>query len=276
MIPRSHIARWRKQVKWPEEYQVEQDLILRRIVTDIFKDDFLGSKLAFRGGTALNFLFLPQPLRYSEDCDLVQITPEPIGDTINRIREHIDPWLGAPSYKRNDGRFTLYYKFIAENNITYKVKIEINTREHFSVLGFTKKRFSFQNDWHTANCLVTTYELEELLGTKLRALYQRKKGRDFFDLGICLEKFKLNTANIVKCFNQYVEYTDNAVSRAELEQNLFIKLTDQKYLNDIKALLPKEISYTQMISIHKRLFYNEILAKLDGEPWKGDFARCLT
>lgn len=32
-----------------------------------------------------------------------------------------------------------------------------------------------------------TYELEEMAGTKMRALYQRKKGRDLFDLYIILK-----------------------------------------------------------------------------------------
>ena len=36
--------------------------------------------------------------------------------------------------------------------------------------------------WFTGAAKVLTYDLDELLGTKLRALYQRKKGRDLFDL----------------------------------------------------------------------------------------------
>src|SRR5690606_4022674 len=202
----AYIARWRKRSNWPEDYQVEQDLILHRIVSDIFSDEMLKSKLAFRGGTALNLLFLAKPLRYSEDCDLVQINAEPIGDTINRIRELIDPWLGEPSYSRNEGRFTLFYKFEAANNIKYKVKVEINTRERFTVLGLSNKELSYQNDWHSADCSVTTYELEEMLGTKLRALYQRKKGRDFFDLSVCLEQFDINVESVLKSFKKYVEF----------------------------------------------------------------------
>lgn len=71
MIPRAYIRSWQERADWPQQYQVEQDLILHRIVSDIFQDEFLISKLAFRGGTALNLLYFTKPFRYSEDCDLV-------------------------------------------------------------------------------------------------------------------------------------------------------------------------------------------------------------
>lgn len=86
MIPKAHITQWRSKVSWPEDFQIEQDLILTRIIIEIFKDRMLQENLAFRGGTALNKLFFSKPLRYSEDIDLVQINPGPIGDTVNRIK----------------------------------------------------------------------------------------------------------------------------------------------------------------------------------------------
>ena len=63
---------------WVTSEMVEQDLIICCALISIFSDEFLASQLAFRGGTALHKLYLqPQP-RYSEDIDLVQITPGPI------------------------------------------------------------------------------------------------------------------------------------------------------------------------------------------------------
>ena len=78
MIPQYSIQEWHAQVPWNTDAMVEQDLIICRALTSIFSDEFLASQLAFRGGTALHKLYLqPQP-RYSEDIDLVQITPGPI------------------------------------------------------------------------------------------------------------------------------------------------------------------------------------------------------
>ena len=63
-----------------------------------------------------------------------------------------------------------------------RLKIEINTREHFTVLGLKEIPYKVENGWFSGECSLTGYELEELLGTKMRALYQRRKGRDLFDL----------------------------------------------------------------------------------------------
>jgi hypothetical protein len=53
----------------------------------------LKGKIAFRGGTAIHKLLFEQPLRYSEDIDLVQTRAEPIGATVDAIRDAL-PWLG--------------------------------------------------------------------------------------------------------------------------------------------------------------------------------------
>lgn len=78
MIPRAQITAWRSVAPWPDDAQVEQDLVLTRALIELFSRDFLRRRLAFRGGTALYKLFLDNPLRYSEDIDLVQRSPEPI------------------------------------------------------------------------------------------------------------------------------------------------------------------------------------------------------
>lgn len=200
MIPKANVREWRDYSPWLFDEQVEQDLILSRIIVEIFNVPELASGFAFRGGTALQKIYFDKKFRYSEDLDLVQIRAEPIGDLVNKMREKLDPWLGEPSWRQNDGRFTLYYKFLSETEppIPMKIKIEINTREHFSVMGIVKKTLSVKNTWFSGDTQVSTYELEELLGTKLRALYQRKKGRDVLDLGACLSSYVLNTEKILE------------------------------------------------------------------------------
>lgn len=87
MIPASYIQEWSHKAPWPDARQVEQDLIISRALCDLFNSPVLAGKLAFRGGTAINKLLFRQPLRYSEDIDLVQTEPEPIGSTIDAIRD---------------------------------------------------------------------------------------------------------------------------------------------------------------------------------------------
>lgn len=77
MIPRFHIDAWTEYAPWVTQGQIEQDLIISRALVEIFSDPFLASELRFRGGTALNKLHFPEPLRYSEDIDLVRTSEGP-------------------------------------------------------------------------------------------------------------------------------------------------------------------------------------------------------
>ena len=45
MIPLAFITSWRAKAPWPDDYQVEQDLVLSRALVDIFSSD-AGEKLA--------------------------------------------------------------------------------------------------------------------------------------------------------------------------------------------------------------------------------------
>ena len=93
MIPQAFITEWQQFAPWSSEAQVEQDLVLSRAIIEIFSHPLLASALAFRGGTALHKLFVQPAARYSEDIDLVQVKAEPIGATVDAIREALS-WLG--------------------------------------------------------------------------------------------------------------------------------------------------------------------------------------
>ena len=93
MIPAAYIQAWSAKAPWPDARQIEQDLIICRALCDLFNAPPLKGKIAFRGGTAIHKLLFKQPLRYSEDIDLVQMEAEPIGATVDAIREALS-WLG--------------------------------------------------------------------------------------------------------------------------------------------------------------------------------------
>jgi predicted nucleotidyltransferase component of viral defense system len=87
-----------------------------------------------------------------------------------------------------------------------KLKIEINCREHFNILGWNYIPFEVNSDWFSGKCDITTYFLDELLGTKLGALYQRKKGRDLFDLFYASQHTDLNLDRIIHCYQKYMKF----------------------------------------------------------------------
>ena len=176
MINRAAIMQWRTHVPWNANEQVEQDLIISRALVAIFSDDFLASKLAFRGGTALHKLYLsPQP-RYSEDIDLVQIDAEPIKSTMYRLGEVLN-FLPDRVTKQKRFNNTMLFRMESEipPTVQIRLKVEINCFEHFNELGLVKIPFSVDNSWFTGQCELTTYRLNELLGTSYAHYISVKK-----------------------------------------------------------------------------------------------------
>jgi predicted nucleotidyltransferase component of viral defense system len=147
VIPRAKITAWRRQAPWSTDAQVEQDLVLSRAIVEIYSDPVLSTQLAFRGGTALHKLHLSPALRYSEDIDLVQVQAGPIGPVMTALHAKIDPWLGEPRRQQSDGRMTFIYRFDSEiQPVTpLRLKVEANTREHFTVFGFVRKLVAVDN-----------------------------------------------------------------------------------------------------------------------------------
>lgn len=273
MIPRANITAWRVHAPWPSNEQVEQDLVLSRALVAMFSHDIVAEQAVFRGGTALHKLFFSTSGRYSEDIDLVQRNAGPIGKLIDAIRETLDPWLGSPKWKQGQGRFSLYYRFQTTFApvSTMRLKIEINTREHFSLFDVTKQRFTVDNPWFKGATDLPVYQLDELLGTKMRALYQRKKGRDLYDLSMALQSRSVDSNRVVRCFRHHMKHDRVTVSRAEYEANLTAKLQSKVFLEDIQLLVRADSEYDPIAAAE--IVQNELIAKLPGEPWKGKIER---
>lgn len=271
MIAKKYIQAWKKSAPWPQSSQVEQDLIIGRALCELYNEPKIKDTLAFRGGTALQKIFFKEPTRYSEDIDLVQIPKEAFGPTINLIRGKIEPWLGNARVTSGKARLTMKFKYVSELEPVeeMKLKVETNTGEHFSVLGYTTVPFEIKSDWYSGKCEITTFHLEEIMGTKLRALYQRKKGRDLYDFAKVFEKFKkLDDEKVVRCFLKYMEHGQVSVSRAEFEKAIHEKRKDSAYREDIKPLLAEENNEFDPDAAFDELLAR-IVAKLPGDPWKG-------
>ncbi len=248
MIPRNYIAQWRDQAPWRSNTQVEQDLIISRALVEIFSDDFLQEHLAFRGGTALHKLYLHPAPRYSEDIDLVQIKEGPVKPILQRIGERITFFEEERVVRPKANNNTILYRFTSEEppQARLRLKIEINCREHFTVLGWKSFPFQVNSEWFTGKANINTYLVDELLGTKLRALYQRKKGRDLFDLYYADQHHKLDYDKLIHCYNEYMKFSvGKPPSQREFMLNLEEKQTSPDFAGDMEGLLRPETEYDQ-------------------------------
>lgn len=238
MIPRAHITEWRSKAPWRANEQVEQDLIISRSLVEIFSDPLLSKSLAFRGGTALHKLFLPEAMRYSEDIDLVQTKPAAIGPVFDALRVQLQ-FLGKPKIVQKDRNnvMTFTVQSTIPPVVPLKVKIEINCREHLPVFLETWKNFKVVSPWFSGECEIRTYSIEELLGSKMRALYQRKKGRDLFDLWYSLTRLSPSIPDTLAAFYKFMNQCNCTVSSREFIRNMEYKLKSKEFRSDTTALL---------------------------------------
>jgi len=243
MIPETFIESWRSEVKWQTLAMVEQDLVISRALICLYNDPVVKESLIFRGGTALNKLFIRPAARYSEDIDFVQRKSEPIGPAIDAIRAALKSWLGEPKRKITERGAKLIYLYQAVNGLPVKLKIEINTTEHFQVLPFRVESFSIQSPWFSGQCEIITYELDELIATKFRALYQRRKGRDLFDLWHVFQNGLINTDRVIAIFKKYCANDGLIITRDLFEENIKAKRVNKDFQVDMSVLLPPNVHW---------------------------------
>ena len=258
---------WSAHAPWPDSRQIEQDLIIGRALCDLFNAPALRGMIAFRGGTAVHKLLFAQPLRYSEDIDLVQTQPAPIGPTVDAIREAL-AWLGPCSREQAGHSMHLVFRFApeADPQSTLKLKVEINTREHEFLFGVRAYPFAVENGWYQGQAEIVSFVPEELFGTKLRALLQRRKNRDLFDLAQGLEQWAFDVDKLLASFDHYLALEGKAITRAMAEQRMLEKLT-RNLTEDIEPLLPAGIRFDEADALRAfERVWTELVARLKGDP----------
>ncbi len=120
-----------------------------------------------------------------------------------------------------------------------------------------------RSPWFHGATVLPVYRIEELLGTKMCALYQRKKGRDLYDLWLVLQSVEVDRHRIVDCFKHYMDHDNLTVSRAEFEANLAGKLRDNAFLEDLQLLLPADIEYDPQVAV--AVVQEELIARMPGK-----------
>ena len=236
MIPREDIIAWGVDHPWPELDQIEQDLLLSEAICEISNDDLLGNELALRGGTAFHKLFMKTPYRYSEDLDYVRSTEGGIGDVIDKLRV-VGEKLGF-KVTRKIGKYPkIYWKYTSSNGIPSKIKIEINTFERSPAMGYFFVEHIVDSPYYNGFARVRTFYEEELVATKIRALYQRSKGRDLYDIWLALSERGLSPEKILEAFPIY--RPDQMTAKNSIN-NLHEKLADRDFATDIDNLIRRE------------------------------------
>ncbi len=234
MIPRPSITEWAAVAPWLTTEQVEQDLLLSRLIVDIANDEYLGGELVFRGGTCLHKLRISPPMRYSEDLDYVRRSEGGIANLIAALRNIGDRLGMKVNYeiaKYPKVRFSAPFE---TGRGMMRIKIEVNTFERSPALPPERVPFRVESGWFTGEARVQTFASAELLATKIRALYQRSKGRDLFDLWLGMTLLGLAPSDLIEAF---VPYRPEGLTSALAIENLTAKLQRPEFRDDLNQLM---------------------------------------
>jgi predicted nucleotidyltransferase component of viral defense system len=276
VIAQAYLNEWSSRAPWPQQVQIEQDLVLSRLIVEIAQHELLGGELTFRGGTCLHKLHLPKQLRYSEDLDYVRRTHSGIKPYLTALREVAG---GAGLVEHGTARSGQMVHIVFDAQATnalgrIRVKIETNIAETESFLPRITRPYAVDSRWWSGQADVSTFHIEELMATKLRALYQRRKGRDLFDLWHVLTDLHPDAQLIVDGLAHYMR--EETFSYHELAANLAAKLDHPDFIADLDQLVahtPLRYDATLAANLIMKRLGNRLqgapeLSEIEGDRWR--------
>jgi predicted nucleotidyltransferase component of viral defense system len=250
------------QVPWPEIVQVEQDLLLCLAMQAIFEDPFLKTQVAMRGGTVLHKLHLAPPARYSEDIDLVAVGERPeehIRRALLRVlrplfgREKSSVWDALKLTARNLARpsriLRCIYQVASVSSPGQTLTIEVETKVSERIPHQPLQRLPFEIPFRgeRRRTELVSYNINEMLATKMRAMFQRRKGRDLFDLYWAItaqSATPVSVPDIIAGFEHYMRDEGSHVPRAEFSGHLRECLADRVgFCLEMGKLLRRDLAY---------------------------------
>ncbi len=287
MRTRAEIIAWRHHAAWATDAQVEQDLLLTRAMIAIYRDRFLSAQVAMRGGTALHKLHLPPAARYSEDIDLVLVGDRPVAHVERALVRVLEPLLGRPTSRRLTSmrtamrnlsqpskirRLIYTYRPTAAPPAEMKIKIEVNFNEREPCYPLAALRYAPPLPDLRGAVTLKTFDLDEMLGTKMRALLQRSQGRDLFDLDRACARHEeslagggkpvVDSKRVVDAFRTYMRREGTRVRRPDFEASLREKLASRAFRSDMAKVLPPDVTYDIDAAAHR--VRESLIARLPG------------
>jgi predicted nucleotidyltransferase component of viral defense system len=264
---------------------VEQDFLLSRAVAAIFEDNFLREHVAMRGGTVLHKGHLPPASRYSEDIDLVLVTNRAPGHIKRALIRVLEPIVGLPTEsvmadirlavrnlvaKSHILRLTYTYDPLAASPALMHLKIEVNLNETKSLFPLVNVDIDVPDTTAQRKVSVVSYALDEMLGTKLRALLQRDHGRDLYDLWRAWDAaskssdLKLDPARVGEAFRFYMMQEGSTFSAANVRTELDRRMLSKRFVADMEGYLPAGVRYDPQIAFND--FVRVFLPHIDAPP----------
>lgn len=267
-VTETKIRKWAAEIGVVDLAIAELDLRLTDIMWMIYSDRFLGTRLYLKGGTAINKLYLRKIARLSVDLDFNSIgTKEQVLVERKDVRDRIITML-----KDRDPRYFIKKKDTYElttvkagytplfGRARQYMKIEISNIERFPVLCAVAREMKKPVSKDVIK--INTYAVEELMATKLRALYERLKGRDAYDVYF-LSSFDFDKTLVKKLLLYYFYRSKKIFNPNLFFKSIKDKFMSEKYVDDVSGFVRADVQFSMEKGIRKILSSFSFLSNFD-------------
>jgi predicted nucleotidyltransferase component of viral defense system len=239
----------KKNLRYPLAV-AEKDYFLA-LVSKIIYDSALSETLVFKGGTAIYHCYLPQ-LRFSENLDFTSLDNSLEIETIKSIftpydfieikEEFVSP--ATIKIKR--------LKYAGPLNLPNFLKIEVDKKQN---VVLPAKKMEYKNFWKV-DSKITVMDIKEICAEKIRALSDRARYRDFYDLCSILDNFGINIKDIFELVRQ--KEIRKTISKELIASNW--KVVKQEKKEELKKIYYSlEIPDSKIEDMLKKLVFEDIL-----------------
>jgi len=202
MISINEIRRMGRQMSVPET-TIERDYSQNWLLYGIMKSDL---EMALKGGTGIRKMYI-ENYRFSDDLDFTLLEDYSLEELNQNIVKSLDiakkvAGIGfeneiSTSEVENGYVINTYFKFSGSSNLRLKIKLDLTKKKNENVILPLSKVDIIHPFSDVFECKVLGYSLMELYSEKIRALFQRIRPRDLYDIWF-LSKKNLDVYDIVK------------------------------------------------------------------------------
>lgn len=230
--------------------QVEKDYVIGWILYGLSQNNYLKSKLLFKGGTALRKIHFKE-YRLSEDLDFtfngIDFSKERVDENIVLLSAWVNKNARISVIKKDEvlhktGNYNFYLGYtgpLGGVGANKSIKVDIANDE---LICNTPAELSVYNEYSdlTTDYKLFCYTLSEIVPEKMRSLIQRSMPRDLYDIWYLFENEGHNPEDYSLDFRKKTEFKklspDSLISTVLAKKERFKKEWNTNLVNQIKDI----------------------------------------
>ncbi len=200
----------RKTFRYPLEI-AEKDYLLA-LILQLLSNSTLGEKLVFKGGTCLHHCYLEQQ-RFSEDLDF-SAGQQPI--SFEEVKDVLDRVDYLTVKKQFQSKATIKIErllYTGPLGFPNSVKVDIDVLQNVLL---PVQKMTYHTVWGF-EFPVRVMDIREICAEKIRAMSDRARYRDFFDIYLVIKNYQFDLEEIIDYIRQ--KEIRSPITKAKILQN---------------------------------------------------------